>query len=113
MLGAFEYSFTAIFTADLERLKALMPKSVLEQVQPLQVWPGRGVVAFTGYAYHYCDNDSYNEISLAIVTDGRLIAPSCVDTYVGGSADAGAKPPSSYSTWWRMGKWLRRWVQGV
>lgn len=59
---------TAIYTADLERLRELMPAAVLEQVQPLQVWPGRGVVAFTGYSYQYCDNDSYNEISLAIVT---------------------------------------------
>ena len=59
---------TAIFTADLARLRKLMPPQVLEQVQPLQVWPGRGVVALTAYAYHYCDNDSYNEIGLSVVT---------------------------------------------
>jgi hypothetical protein len=33
------------------------------------VWPGRGVVALTAYAYHYCDNDSYNEIGLSVVTN--------------------------------------------
>jgi hypothetical protein len=60
---------TAIFTADLARLRELMPPKVLEQVQPLQVWPGRGVVALTAYAYHYCDNDSYNEIGLSVVTN--------------------------------------------
>lgn len=60
---------TAIYTADLDRLRELMPAEVLEQVEPLQVWPGRGLVALTGYAYHYCDNDTYNEISLAIVTN--------------------------------------------
>lgn len=60
---------TVIYTADLARLKELMPEDVLKQVQPLQVWPGRGLVALTAYAYHYCDNDSYNEISLAIVTN--------------------------------------------
>lgn len=60
---------TAIFTADLDRLKELMPAEVLEQVQPLQVWPGRGVVALTAYAYHYCDNDKYNEIGLSVVTN--------------------------------------------
>ena len=60
---------TAIFTADLARLKELMPAKVLEAVQPLQVWPGRGVVALTAYAYHYCDNDSYNEIGLSVVTN--------------------------------------------
>ncbi|MDD0841230.1 acetoacetate decarboxylase (ADC) [Pseudomonas sp. Gutcm_11s] len=60
---------TAVFTADLKRLRELMPAAVLEQVQPLQVWPGRGLVALTAYAYHYCDNDSYNEIALSIVTN--------------------------------------------
>ncbi|CAM3776214.1 acetoacetate decarboxylase (ADC) [Roseateles saccharophilus] len=60
---------TAIYTADLDRLKALMPAKVLEQVQPLQVWPGRGLIALTAYTYRYCDNDSYNEIGLSIVTN--------------------------------------------
>jgi hypothetical protein len=60
---------TAIFTADIDKLRELIPKSVAEKVQPVQVWPGRGVVALTAYAYHYCDNDSYNEISLSIVTN--------------------------------------------
>lgn len=60
--------FTAVYTADLDRLRALMPAAVLEQVQPLQVWPGRGLVAFTAYTYDYCDNDSYNEIALSIIT---------------------------------------------
>jgi len=60
---------TAVFTADLARLKELVPEDMRQQVQPLQVWPGRGAVALTAYAYDYCDNDSYNEISLAIVTN--------------------------------------------
>lgn len=59
---------TAIFTADLAQLKALMPTKVLEAVQPLQVWPGRGLVALTAYAYQYCDNDRYNEVGLSVVT---------------------------------------------
>lgn len=60
---------TAIYTADLDQLKALMPAQVLAQVQPLQVWPGRGLIALTAYTYRYCDNDSYNEIGLSIVTN--------------------------------------------
>ncbi|UDM53842.1 acetoacetate decarboxylase (ADC) [Cupriavidus sp. MP-37] len=60
---------TAIFTADLDKLRELMPAEVLAKVQPLQVWPGRGLVALTAYAYHYCDNDSYNEIGLSVVTN--------------------------------------------
>ncbi|WP_281078956.1 acetoacetate decarboxylase (ADC) [Variovorax paradoxus] len=59
---------TAIFTADLDQLKSLMPAEVLAQVQPLQIWPGRGLVALTAYSYRYCDNDSYNEIGLSVVT---------------------------------------------
>lgn len=59
---------TAVFTADLERLKQLMPEQVRKVVQPLQVWPGRGLVALTAYAYEYCDNDSYNEIALSVIT---------------------------------------------
>lgn len=59
---------TAVFTADLDRLKALMPPDILQKVQPLQIWPGRGVVALTSYTYRYCDNDQYNEFGLSIVT---------------------------------------------
>ncbi|MFC4340802.1 acetoacetate decarboxylase (ADC) [Cupriavidus numazuensis] len=69
---------TAIFTADLDRLRELMPAQILQKVQPLQVWPGRGLVALTAYAYHYCDNDSYNEIGLSIITtrpDGASFGP--------------------------------------
>ena len=47
----------------------LMPAKVLEQVQPIQIWPGRGLVALTAYAYHYCDNDRYNEFALSIVVN--------------------------------------------
>lgn len=60
---------TAIFTADLNRLRELMPADVLEKVQPLQIWPGRGLVAVTAYAYHFCDNDAYNEIGLSVITN--------------------------------------------
>ncbi|WP_374585294.1 acetoacetate decarboxylase (ADC) [Pseudoduganella sp.] len=59
---------TAVFTADLARLRELMPEAVRNVVQPLQVWPGRGLVALTAYAYEYCDNDSYNEFALSIIT---------------------------------------------
>jgi hypothetical protein len=60
---------TAIYTADLERLRALMPADVLATVQPLQVWPGRGLIAFTAYTYEHCDNDAYNEVAVSIVTN--------------------------------------------
>ena len=60
---------TAIYTADLERLRALMPPEILTTVQPLQVWPGRGLIAFTAYTYEHCDNDAYNEVAVSIITN--------------------------------------------
>lgn len=60
---------TMVYTADFDTLRGLMPAEVLEQVQPIQIWPGRGLVALTAYRYDYCDNDSYNEIALSVVTN--------------------------------------------
>ncbi|RON87210.1 acetoacetate decarboxylase (ADC) [Pseudomonas fluorescens] len=60
---------TAIYTADLDRLRALMPREILATVQPLQVWPGRGLIAFTAYTYEHCDNDAYNEVAVSIITN--------------------------------------------
>ncbi len=59
---------TAVYTADIDRLRELIPPKVLAEVQPLQVWPGRGLIAITAYSYGYCDNDSYNEVAISIVT---------------------------------------------
>lgn len=59
---------TAVYTADLDALRALMPPEILAAVQPLQVWPGRGLIAFTAYTYEHCDNDAYNEVALSIIT---------------------------------------------
>ncbi|MEW7859033.1 acetoacetate decarboxylase (ADC) [Pseudomonas chlororaphis] len=60
---------TAVYTADLDKLRALMPAEVLATVQPLQVWPGRGLIAFTAYTYEHCDNDAYNEVAVSIITN--------------------------------------------
>lgn len=61
-------SITAIYTADMKILKSLIPDKVREIVKPISYSPGRGLVAITSYRYHYCDNDSYNELSISIVT---------------------------------------------
>ncbi|MFT4155180.1 hypothetical protein [Parafilimonas sp.] len=61
-------SITAIYTADMKRLKELVPVAVVDLVKPISIVPGRGLVAITAYRYHYCDNDSYNELSVSIVT---------------------------------------------
>lgn len=60
-------SITAIFTADLVRLRALIPPQILEQVSPISIFPNRGLIAITAYSYDYCDNDTYNEFSISIV----------------------------------------------
>ncbi|WP_409281937.1 acetoacetate decarboxylase (ADC) [Pseudomonas putida] len=60
---------TAVYTADLDALRALMPPEVLATASPLQVWPGRGLVAFTAYTYEHCDNDAYNEVAVSIITN--------------------------------------------
>lgn len=59
---------TAVYTADIERLRELIPPKVLAEVQPLQIWPGRGLIAITAYSYEHCDNDRYNEVAISIVT---------------------------------------------
>jgi len=60
---------TAVYTADLDALRALMPPKVLATVHPLQIWPGRGLIAFTAYTYEHCDNDAYNEVAVSIITN--------------------------------------------
>lgn len=61
-------SITAIYTADLKKLKELIPSEVRDLVKPISISPGRGLIAITSYAYHFCDNDTYNELSISIVT---------------------------------------------
>ncbi|WP_236187384.1 acetoacetate decarboxylase (ADC) [Pseudomonas protegens] len=60
---------TAVYTADLDALRALMPPEILATVRPLQIWPGRGLIAFTAYTYEHCDNDAYNEVAVSIITN--------------------------------------------
>lgn len=61
-------SITAIYSADMSKIKELLPAEVKNLVKPISYTPGRGLIAITSYAYHYCDNDSYNELSISIVT---------------------------------------------
>lgn len=61
-------SITAIYTADIKILKSLIPDKVRDIVKPISYMLGRGLIAITSYAYHYCDNDTYNELSLSVVT---------------------------------------------
>lgn len=53
----------ALMLAPLKKLRAMLPT----QLEPLHVLPGYGLVALTFFFYAVCDNDPYNEVSVAVV----------------------------------------------
>ncbi|WP_433848215.1 acetoacetate decarboxylase [Acinetobacter proteolyticus] len=52
-----------LMLAPLKQLKKKLPASL----EPLQAFPGYGLVALTFFTYSVCDNDPYNEVSIAMV----------------------------------------------
>ncbi|WP_179402340.1 acetoacetate decarboxylase family protein [Burkholderia guangdongensis] len=52
-----------LFLAPLERLRAMLPAPL----EPLRALPGHGLVALTFFSYSVCDNDPYDEASVAVV----------------------------------------------
>ncbi|VXA54403.1 conserved hypothetical protein [Acinetobacter proteolyticus] len=52
-----------LMLAPLKQLKKKLPASL----EPLQAFPGYGLVTLTFFTYSVCDNDPYNEVSIAIV----------------------------------------------
>lgn len=56
-------SVQLLFLVPLARLRAALPMPL----EPLRPLPGRGLVALTFFSYHVCDNDPYNEASIAVV----------------------------------------------
>ena len=58
--------FQGVFTADLAGLRRLMPS---EALRPMALWPGRGMIAFTGFQYRVSDVDAYNEVAVSILTE--------------------------------------------
>ncbi|QHH95337.1 acetoacetate decarboxylase [Acinetobacter gyllenbergii] len=52
-----------LMLAPLKQLKKKLPAFL----EPLQAFPGYGLVALTFFTYSVCDNDPYNEVSIAIV----------------------------------------------
>ncbi|MCH4246605.1 MAG: acetoacetate decarboxylase family protein [Acinetobacter populi] len=52
-----------LMLAPLKKLKKKLPAPL----EPLQAFPGYGLVALTFFTYSVCDNDPYNEASIAIV----------------------------------------------
>ncbi|KAB8275252.1 hypothetical protein BDV30DRAFT_207977 [Aspergillus minisclerotigenes] len=56
-------SVQLILLAPLDRLQSKLPPPL----EPITAYPGYGLVALTFYSYLVCDNDPYNEVSIAIV----------------------------------------------
>lgn len=56
-------SVQLVFLAPLDRLRPKLPSPL----EPLTALPGYGLVALTFYSYLVCDNDPYNEVSIAII----------------------------------------------
>ncbi|KAJ5610446.1 hypothetical protein N7510_007165 [Penicillium lagena] len=56
-------SVQLLFLAPLDRLQSKLPSPL----EPITVFPGYGLVALTFYSYLVCDNDPYNEVSIAVI----------------------------------------------
>lgn len=67
-MPAFYYDLSliqAVYTADASALQKLLPTSTLE---PLRLWPGRALLAFTAFQYRVTDIDPYNEFAISVIT---------------------------------------------
>ncbi|WP_411032803.1 acetoacetate decarboxylase family protein [Shinella sp. BYT-45] len=56
-------SVQLLFLAPADRLRATLPPPL----EPLRAFPGYGLVALTFFSYAVCDNDPYDEVSIAVV----------------------------------------------
>jgi hypothetical protein len=57
-------SITAIYTADTKKVKALLP---LAEMNPVELFPGKCLIAFTGFEYRKTDIDPYNEFAITFL----------------------------------------------
>lgn len=53
----------ALMLAPLKKVRSMVPTPL----EPLHALPGHGLVAVTFFSYAVCDNDPYNEVSVAVV----------------------------------------------
>jgi hypothetical protein len=56
-------SVQLLMLAPMARLRAALP----EPLEPLGAFPGQGLVALSFFSYAVCDNDPYDEVSVAVV----------------------------------------------
>ncbi|MBW1643478.1 MAG: hypothetical protein JRJ76_11620, partial [Deltaproteobacteria bacterium] len=55
-------SMTAIYTASTKKVKQLLPSP---KMNPIEIFPGKCLAAFTAFEYRKTDIDPYNEFSIA------------------------------------------------
>ncbi|MFT4119155.1 acetoacetate decarboxylase [Bradyrhizobium sp.] len=53
----------ALMLAPMKRLRSMLPTPL----EPLRALPGYGLVALTYFSYAVCDNDPYDEVSVAVI----------------------------------------------
>ncbi|AJE47078.1 acetoacetate decarboxylase family protein [Celeribacter indicus] len=56
-------SVQVLMLAPVDRLRSALPTPL----EPLRAVPGKGLVALTFFSYAVCDNDPYDEVSIAVV----------------------------------------------
>lgn len=57
-------AMTAVFTASTAKIRRVLPR---KEMFPIEVWPGRCLVAFSAFEYRKTDIDPYNEFSISIL----------------------------------------------
>jgi hypothetical protein len=57
-------TITAIYTASTSKVKKLLP---LSQMKPIEISPGKCLVAFVAFEYRQTDIDPYNELAIAFL----------------------------------------------
>ena len=57
-------AFTAIYSASSTKIRELLPRA---EMNPVEVFPGRSLVAFTAFEYRRTDGIPYNEVSIAFL----------------------------------------------
>ena len=71
-------TLTAIYTASTKKVKAHLPHPAM---RPVELFPGRCLVAFTAFEYRETDIDPYNEFSITcLITFGRSQVPGLTVT---------------------------------
>ncbi len=66
-------AFTAIFVASSAKVKNLLPR---REMNPVEIFPGRCLVAISAFEYRKTDGPPYNEVSIAfLITYKRMQIP--------------------------------------